>query len=791
MAESELLKNMFDEEDESVLFTASIGEIVEVDGTFNRMIHENNGFFIGAFTDNFFTDFTALGNVPFELKENRVYRISGTLEERYNKFSKRNERQIKIHGMALLPPKGEIGIIKYLQSLKGLKLRAYSLYETYKDETITIIKKYPERVAREVPGISLKLAESFQSQLLDAEDSSQTITFLLNIGMTLKESNNLFRLFGDKCETDIMENPYILCSRRNGYPGFNFRKADNIAKRLGAKMDSIERIKAGVVFSLENQGMNGHCYADWDVLVSESKRTLALPTLNFTTEEIENAMETMFMEKSLIMDDERIYLAKMYRDECDLGKNIKRLSEKTPWNVKPDIETMLDDYLVRKGLTLEAAQREAVISFVSYKGDICILNGMAGSGKTFTASVILDILSEIYQIQDNQKLFEKLLAPTGKAAKVLKKSVGKETMTIHRALGATEGEFMVNETDPLIENCILIDETSMLDTSIANALMSAIKTGSKVILMGDTNQLPSIGAGNVLLDLIASNVAKVVTLTVSKRQKEGSSIYENSERILAGLPIKPNNSDSYWLETTNTSHTGRMTVKAVSRMVMNKSITFGLNDIQVLSPMKIGPAGTRKLNYDIQQLFNGEDNGLSLLNYTFECNGIKHELRFKKGDKVIQKKNNSELSWYAKVGDDYVELTDGINGIVTNGEQGIIEDIVERHSEDSTGRVHKAITIIVKYEDGYVLYHEREKDNLDHAYAISVHKSQGSQWAVVIQALSVAHSIMLENNLFYTGMTRAGDICVLVGERGAIKTATLTKKSIHRKTNLVNIITGE
>lgn len=791
MIESGLLGSMFDEEDESVLFTSSIGETVEVDGTFNRMIHENDGFFIGAFTDNTFTDFTALGNIPFELKENRVYRISGTLEERYNNFSKRNERQVKIHAMALLPPKGEIGIIKYLQSLKGLKSRAYGLYETYKDETINIMKKDPERVAREVAGVSLKLAESFQSQLLDAEDSSQTVTFLLNLGMTLKESNALFRLFGDKCETDIMKNPYILCSKTNGYPGFNFRKADGIAKRLGAKMDSVERIKAGVVFSLENQGMNGHCYADWDLLVKESQRTLNLPTISFSTEDIENAMETMFMEKSLIMDDERIYLTKMYRDEHLLGEHINRLSKKTSWNVKTDIEAMLDAYLVRKGLTLEVAQREAVISFVSYKGDICILNGMAGSGKTFTASIILDILTEIYQMQGSQKLFEKLLAPTGKAAKVLKKSVGRETMTIHRALGAAEGKFMVNESDPLTENCILIDETSMLDTSLANALVSAVKTGSKIIFMGDTNQLPSIGAGNVLLDMIASEVAEVVTLTVSKRQKEGSSIYKNSENILAGLPIEANNSDSYLLETTNTSHTGRMTVRAVSRMVKNKFIPFGLNDIQVLSPMKIGPAGTRKLNYDIQQLFNGEDNGLTLLNYTFECDGIKHELRFKKGDKVIQKKNNSELSWYKKVGNDYVELLDGVNGIVTNGEQGVIEDIVERNSEDSSGRVHKAITIIVKYEDGYVLYHEREKDNLDHAYAISVHKSQGSQWAVVIQALSVAHHVMLENNLFYTGMTRAGEICVLVGERGAIKTATLTKKSIHRKTNLVNIITGE
>lgn len=777
-------QGIFFNEEESAISKAVIGETIEIEATLTRVIFEKENYVIGKFIDAAYMDFTVLGNVPFELKEGRNYRISGEVE--MNKRSEFNERQIKLQGITILPPKGEIGIIKYLQSLKGLQARSYSLYETFKDDTIKIMKEDPERVAKEVKGISIKQALEFQTQLIEAEDSSETVTFLLNVGLTMKESNTLFKEMGEDSEIMIRKNPYILGNREGVYPGFGFRKMDKVAKQLNFDMQSEHRVKAGIRFAIENQGNFGHCYTDWDKLVYESIRILSLPNVRFDKETIENAIESMLLSNDLIMEGDNIYTNTIYNAEMELGSDINRLAKETEWKTPVDVVSLLNQYLETNNIELEIAQRKAVIEFTKFKGDICILNGSAGSGKTFTMSIILKMLQQVHWA-NKSKMMPRLLAPTGKAAKVLQKSVKMDAMTIHRALRPEGHHFNINKSNPLEENVIVVDESSMLDTELANALLESIETGSKLIFLGDTNQIPSIGAGAVLKDLITSKVGNLVTLTVPKRQKEGSLIYLNTERILSGLVPEIDNQSSYIIPTANAEHTKIMTIKAIKQMVENDS-PYQLKDIQVLSPMRMGQAGTRLLNYEIQQIFNPSTSGVSVLNYSFEVDKFRYELRFKAGDKVIQKTNNGELNWYKKTADGFEVDKETSNGIITNGEQGVIEDIVEEEKIDSVGRKFKTVDIIVEYEDGYVIYHGKEKSDLDHAYAISIHKSQGSQWPVVINVLSMSHQNMLENNLFYTAMSRTAEVTILVAERQAVQVALNTNKTELRKTTLVKRI---
>lgn len=776
---------------ESPILEAEIGSIIDVEANFERTIFANETFTIASFSDDAYEEFTVLGDIPFELKQGRKYRVSGIVEEQFNKFHNEMVRQLKMTGIALLPPKGEVGIIMYLQSLKGLKTRSYKLYEQFKDETLSVMKKDPERVAREIKGISVAQAYTFQKQLIENEDTSETITFLLNIGLTLKEANVLFDIHSDKIQNKIEENPYLLTLKIDGFPGFGFPKADKIASRLDVDIKLPARIKAGVLHTLEREQMSGHCYSNWDAVVSETMRLLSNRTTYFTAEEIEDILDDMIIEDNILIEGENLYISSFYQKEVELGNDIKRLSQKKSWGHVFDAEVEVEKFLNRKGIILETQQREAVVSFLENKGDLCVLNGGAGTGKTFTANIILQMLNEAFMREGAlQRARIMVLAPTGKAAKVLNKSLGGkyETMTIHRALKPEGFTFLQNRGNPFEENIFLIDETSMLDTNIAFALMQAIPNGSKVIMLGDTRQLPAIGAGNVLSDIMKSELATHVTLSVPKRQGAGSSIYENSKRILDKELVVPDNKETFWLKTSNGDQARTQTIASVKRL--RSAYSFGIEDIQVLSPMRKGPCGTNLLNHVLQDEFNPTPDDVQVLNKTFNVGSAEYKLHFRTGDKVIQTVNNMELIWAKKDSSgQYVEDLE-IHGIVTNGEQGIVVDIYEDLKEQKNGRKQKVIVIAVQYDQGVVLYHGDEKRDLDHAYAITVHKSQGSQWPVVIQTMDAYQRMMLDNEMFYTGYSRAEKMHVLIADERSTTSAINTRRSIHRKTTLVKRIQG-
>lgn len=772
--------------EESPLFTGAIGETVDVEAEFIRYIFENAPFVIAGFLDDSYEEFSVLGNVPFELKEGRRYRISGEIEESYNKYREETVRQLRLKGIALLPPTGEVGIVRYLQSLKGLKSRSIVLYNTYKEETLRVMREDPERVAREVRGVSLKQALKFQEQLLEQEESSETLTFLLNIGLSLNECESLIRNSGEDVKEKIEKNPYLLTKKGYGWPGMAFPRVDRLAMEWGADPRMPERLEAGVFFVFQREGDFGHCYSDFDRVVTTVQRLVSSKFLAFDYEEIEAVVERMLLNDTLYLDDDRLYIKKFFEMENDLAKQVIRLSKREPWLAPMRAEDVTDEFLTSHKTSLEHEQREAVLASIRNKGDFIVINGAAGTGKTFTADIILRLLIQLYEQENTKRKPEvSVLAPTGKASKVLQKALkGKyPTSTIHRALKPEDKGFFHDQNNPLSANIYVVDETSMLDTHLAHALLSAIPTGSKVIFLGDIRQLPAIGAGNVLGDIIKSELVPVTTLKVPKRQSKGSSIYENASRILNHEVIVPDNRDTFWFKSGN----GYQATQRVLQVIHQIS-TYKAEDIQVLSPMKAGKAGTHLLNYHLQRVWNAQNEDSKQLNHSFEVDGTTYRLFFRVGDKVMQLVNNPELDWVIKGRNGNYEKDENRAGmIVTNGEQGIILDIYEDEVKTANGRIQTNMVIAVQYDDGIVLYRGNEKKNLDHAFAISVHKSQGSQWPVVIQVMDFnSHVRMLSNELFYTGQSRASERHVLIADEASVNMAVSQQVATKRRTSLLD-----
>lgn len=772
--------------EESPVFTEAIGETVDVEAEFIRYIYENAPFVIASFLDDSYEEFSVLGNIPFEMKEGRRYRISGEIEESYNKYREEMVRQLRLKGIALLPPTGEVGIIRYLQSLKGLKSRSIVLYNTYKEETLRVMREEPERVAREVRGVSLKQALKFQEQLLEQEESSETLTFLLNIGLSLNECESLIRNSGEDVKEKIEKNPYLLTKKGYGWPGMAFPRVDRLAMEWGADPRMPERLEAGVFFVFQREGDFGHCYSDFDRVVTTVQRLVSSKYLSFDQDEIETVVERMLLNDTLYLDDDRLYIKKFFEMENDLAKQVIRLSKREPWLAPMRAEDVTDEFLTSHKTSLEHEQREAVLASIRNKGDFIVINGAAGTGKTFTADIILRLLIQLYEQENSKRKPEvSVLAPTGKASKVLQKALkGKyPTSTIHRALKPEDKGFFHDQNNPLLANIYVIDETSMLDTHLAHALLSAIPTGSKVILLGDIRQLPAIGAGNVLGDIMKSELVPVTTLKVPKRQSKGSSIYENASRILNHEAIVPDNRDTLWYKSGN----GYQATQRVLQVIHQIS-TYKAEDIQVLSPMKAGKAGTHLLNYHLQRVWNAQNEDSKQLNHSFDVDGTTYRMFFRVGDKVMQLVNNPELDWVIKGRNGKYEKDEKRAGmIVTNGEQGIILDIYEDEVKTANGRIQTNMVIAVQYDDGIVLYRGNEKKNLDHAFAISVHKSQGSQWPVVVQVMDFnSHVRMLSNELFYTGYSRASERHVLIADEASVNMAVSQQVATKRRTSLLD-----
>lgn len=777
--------------------------------------------------------FTIKGNLISRLISGQSYQVKGKVCT--NTYGGLTEKQISIININAIRPINKRGIVSYLQSLKGLKSKAELIYEIYGDKSIEMLLEKPLEVAKRIDGIGKKSVLKWQDQLRNLQDSQSTIAKLLDFGLTIKQSRKLYADYNDAIIDEIEKNPYFLAEKVKGY---GFKSCDRIAKNMGYDLKSNFRLSEGIIYTLNEASTEGHSYLPLNVLISKCKEILdgkltieemkefAKSTkdeeiysfgdkkVSIDVNKVRNLLRLYNEEKDYfkrdqyryvfldieecdivlqfenlkkkkiiienVEDEVRVFLVNLYYDELSITYNILRLSNEEYFPTYVDIEKELNNYLRSEKITLEEQQRKAVLEFSKYKSGFYVLNGSAGCGKTFTLKIILDMLRLQYR-RGRKDMTVKVFAPTGKAAKVATKATGLPCSTVHRGLGYSPVEgFSYNKENPLKTDVLIIDESSMLDVSLTRNLLEAIQNGTKVIFIGDTKQLPSVGPGNVLKDIIESKKIKTVTLNVVKRQDLLSDILKNANNIInKDMIVNYNNTnDAFVIFKETPFETQDYIIRSIKRVM--KTRNFSLEDIQVLCPQKSSSIGTITMNYLIQKEFNPDNNDIVVLNKKFQLK-TEYEtkeicLNYKKNDKVIHIKNNYDKEWYTK-NDAGEYIKDRFTGI-TNGETGIIEDICKiKENGDVFFR------IIVKYEDKFVFYDD-VFDELEHAYALTIHKSQGSQWKAVIIPILNQNFKMLDNNLLYTAYTRAEEFNVVIGQNKAISYAIRNSKIITRYTSL-------
>lgn len=781
-----------------ILEREPLGAVVEIEGEFDRYFFEkpDSNFIIGQFTTSNYDDFVVVGNVPFVLNKGRSYVVSGEITEREDKFSGVMQRQLRLKTIVVLEPKGEAQITKFVGSITGRTI-APMIYDKYGEETLNILKTDPERVSNDFRGVSLETAERLQGEVLEAlAEISVAFPFLQNYGFSVEEVESMIRNFGESIKGMVEKNPYMLMNNLNGLPGASFPKCDAIAQDIGFDLTDKRRIKAGIEYSLVREGSFGHVYFYLEDVVASSLKILNKPKgINIRSILVEETVEELIIEGVLHFDSahRRVYLKRYYNYEKGTAFNLVSLLEQTEWVPLSVREDILDEYLEERDIELEDKQRQAVLEFTRTKAGVGVINGGAGTGKTFTLNIFVDIMYQLYQLKFGRAPHIQLMAPTGKAAKVMRNATGMEATTIHRALQWTEEGFRHNQSNPLSGDIIVVDEASMLDTSLSYRLTEAIRQGTKLILLGDPNQLPSIGPGNVLHDIVDSGRFDTVTLDVTKRQEGDSQVALNGQ-LIAGqkLPEKdPNPKQPKAITKTKATPDGLLD-QAIKGLKYLLHIGVDLDDIQVITPGRKGVTGVYNMNYVLQNILNPPKGDMEVLNRSFVRDGQRLELNFRVGDRVIHTTNTDKLKWVRELKNGKFQAIEGDeNDIITNGEIGKVHAIYEETYETQSKRKQTRKILIIKYDDGLVRYTTDDKRDLDHAYAMTIHKSQGSQWEAVIQLISTEHYIMLDNSLLYTGYTRAEEYQVLLADKRALGIALNTRKTFERRTSLKERIMEE
>lgn len=772
--------------------------------------------------------FMISGKFPLPLQLDGYYEIKGRVGEHNGK------RQLLVSSYQSSMPATGAGIITLLTTLPGLDTKAAQLYDMFGNDVLEIIKEDPELVSEKVKGVSLSRAKIWQQHLLNNEKSEDGMKALLGYGLTARRAAMLLEKYGAAIIDKIKEDPYFLIQE---IPSFSFIKCDALAMRNGCKADDLSRITQAMIYMMKREAItNGHCYLPIDefinktmkvinmtltyrdaqrlikssdsedirVVMGNNKATLSHSALQQAMDEwqagtkresfyfpiFDVPMDTVKKDLQLlsgktfiieeVAGEERCYLRHYYDCERLITKTIRLMSDYSPTPFT-QVEQIIDRLCKKDHITLEAKQYEAVRSICNAPGGIHILTGSAGCGKTFTLNIIIKVLRELYKDLYKGRPFEaKILAPTGKAAKVANQATKLPASTIHMALGlTTDGSF----SKTVNGDVIIIDEFSMVDVSLAAELFASISPISKLIILGDQQQLPSIGPGLILRDLIDSGKIPTTVLNVVKRQGANSGILVNANKIIAGESIHTEaNTDSlegnsYIIEQTSPELCRKLTIDSVKKMLRY----FPLGDVQVLCPQHAGDIGTDVLNLFLQQELNPAEGGVEVLNKNvkYKIDGIEHEeaLNFRAGDKVIHIKNNYNMVWYKECGDFFAPIQR--KGII-NGEMGVIYDIKKEG---------KKTTIIVQYDGGFVFY-EDDFSELTHAYALTIHKAQGSQWAAVITPILNSNRIMLNKNLFYTMFTRAQHVNVVIGDSSAMDYAIQNNQPQMRYTGLPVFLTS-
>lgn len=648
--------------------------------------------------------------------------------------------QFKIETYVVKPPEDEESVERYLGSgaIKGVGAAlAARIVRHFHTDTFRIIEEEPERLA-EIKGISERKAREIAQQVYEKRDMRKAMIFLQQFGITTALAVKIFEKYGQRMYEVLQNNPYQLA---DDIHGVGFRIADEIARKAGVSTDSEYRVKSAISYVLLQAGADGHIYLPKDLVQSRTAQLLGVPI-----KDIEQYLMDLAVDRKIVVkqekEQERVYSASSYYIEMSTARMLCDLN----------ITGEIDDQVILKKIAaiekqtkmyLDEMQKKAVIEAV--RCGLLVITGGPGTGKTTTINTLISYFeSEGLQIL--------LAAPTGRAAKRMTEATGVEAKTVHRLLeisGLPEesgavGGFGRNAQNPLEADVIIIDEMSMVDAYLMHALLDAVTVGTRLIMVGDMNQLPSVGPGSVLKDMIQSGCIPVVSLTRIFRQAQESDIVVNAHKINRGEPVLLDNKsrDFFFLKRDDANVIISIVIQLV-RDKMPRYVNAQMYDIQVLTPMRKGLLGVERLNKILQEYLNPPDRTKA----EQEQNGI----LFREGDKVMQVKNNYQLEWEIR-GRYGIPMEKGLG--IFNGDMGVIREINKQTEQ-----------VTVEFdEQRMVEYPYSGLEELELAYAVTIHKSQGSEYPAVVIPLLSGPKMLMTRNLLYTAVTRAKQCVTLVGD---------------------------
>ena len=674
--------------------------------------------------------------------------------------------QFQVSSFRIVSPEDAAGMERYLASgaVKGIGASlAARIVKRFGKDTFRIIEEEPERLA-EIKGISERKAMDIAAQVEEKRGLREAMIYLQKYGIFNALAVRIYETYGGRLYSVLEENPYRLA---DDIDGIGFKKADELAARIGIHTDSDYRIRSGILYVLLQASGEGHVYLPKELLVSRAAALLELPA-----SAVQDQIPNLAMDKKLVVKTQEgqtlCYAGSFYYMELACARMLQELNGKIEEpSLGPEgderVRSRIEKLQAAEGMELDELQKRAVLE--SIRSSILILTGGPGTGKTTTINMMIR-----YFEGEGLDLF--LAAPTGRAAKRMTEATGYEARTIHRMLelsGAVPEEgrrasFERNEENPLEADVIIVDEMSMVDISLFCSLLKAISPGTRLILVGDVNQLPSVGPGQVLHDLIASQAFPVVRLQKIFRQAGESDIVVNAHRINRGEEIRLDNKsrDFFFLERNSIPVIYKHMVQLISEKLPPyvKASPF---DIQVLTPMRKGNLGVETLNRILQGQLNppGESKREVQLGDTL----------YREGDKVMQTKNDYQLEWevVSRYG---IPIDRGVG--VFNGDMGMIREIDE-----------SARSVVVEYDEHRrVTYSFQQMEEVELAYAITIHKSQGSEYPAVILPLMGGPRMLFNRNLLYTGVTRARDCVTILGNRQVVREMIANESEAKRYTSL-------
>jgi len=690
---------------------------------------------------------TVVGNlidpIPGEVME---------LEGRWKVHPKFGE-QFEVHTYRTTAPSTVAGIKKYLGSglIKGIgPVMAERIVDRFGKQTLDIIEQEPGRLA-EIDGIGKKRVAMIKTAWDEQKEIRDVMLFLQSHNVSSGYATKIFKQYGNQAIEIVSRNPYQLAT---DIFGIGFLTADRIAREMGFEKDSALRIQAGILYVLNQMAEDGHVYYPYDGLLDKCAEILEVDAYP-----VADAVKYLAGGKKICVEtiagpahdptgsDPAVYLSKYYTCETGIAAMLKRLMH-TPKVIRA-IDTDRALAWVQEQLSFALAEKQAEAVADAAKSKIMVITGGPGTGKTTIIRAILTIFERL-------KVNIKLAAPTGRAAKQMGEATGKAATTIHRMLSfnAAGGGFQKNADNPLNCDLLIVDEASMIDTVLMYHLLKAVPAAATLILVGDVNQLPAVGAGNVLDDIIASQKVPVVRLNEIFRQARQSRIIVNAHRINSGYMPQIEESqtptDFYFIEQEDPEAVLSLILSLAGRRIPESFGFDPISDIQVLSPMHKGIVGAANLNRELQQRLNPGKEGVAVGN-----------ARFCIGDKVMQIRNNYDKS-------------------VFNGDVGRIQSISQEDRE-----------LVIDFEGRRLPYDFTELDEVVLAYAVSVHKSQGSEYPAVIVPVVTQHYILLQRNLIYTAVTRGRQLVVMVGTKKALAIAVNNDKTRQRYTRLQDRLQGK